>query len=108
MSVSLIIGLEKIVSKYLPDSASKPMKVYTTLLKHNEEHIDFSFVKKNTGLSSVELTRAIKNLSDKELVETFIDVADTRKKYFRLTDRGKAFKLEIIEEVKHDSKSKSQ
>tara|TARA_X000001382_G_scaffold93563_1_gene68108 strand:- start:493 stop:804 length:312 start_codon:yes stop_codon:yes gene_type:complete len=103
MSVSLLIGLEKIVSKYLPDSASKPMKVYAALLQSQDEKIDYIFVKNLTGLSSVELTRAIKNLSDKELVDTFIGEEDTRKKYLCLTDKGKAFKLELIEEVANGS-----
>lgn len=103
MSVSLIIGLEKIVSKYLPDSASKPMKVFTVILQSKDEKIDYTFVKEVTGLSSVELTRAIKNLSDRELVETFIEENDTRKKYLCLTDKGKAFKLELMEEITNDS-----
>ena len=79
------------------------MKVYAALLQSQDEKIDYIFVKNLTGLSSVELTRAIKNLSDKELVDTFIGEEDTRKKYLCLTDKGKAFKLELIEEVANGS-----
>jgi len=108
MSVSIIIGFERVVSKYLPIRTQKSMRVYTTLLQSQEERIDFTFVKGKSGLSSVELTRTIKNLSDNDLVETFIEEEDTRKKYVCLTDRGKAFKLELLEVITHGSKSKSQ
>tara|TARA_R100001510_G_C7513530_1_gene112120 strand:- start:111 stop:452 length:342 start_codon:yes stop_codon:yes gene_type:complete len=74
--------------------------VFLYLIEVDKTEVEFQLLIKDLEISPVNVTRAIQHLLGEDFVEFMIDPNDTRKKIVRLTDKGKAFKLDLIEEFK--------
>ena len=96
MSVSKLICLVNKVEQYLGHHSIKDAKIMFYLFDKNEITPCLTIIKE-LELSPVMVTRSLKFLIDSGVVTMCMDTIDTRKKSVALTDRGKAFKLEILE-----------
>ena len=77
---------------------SRPFLAYLIIAESEHENVPFSDINDEMKISPVQFARTIKKLTDADLVTIDIDPIDTRRKSCRLTTKGKAFKLELIEE----------
>ena len=67
------------------------------LIESDKKEIEFQELIKELEISPVSVTRSIQHLLGENFVEFLIDPNDTRRKIVRLTEKGKALKLDIIE-----------
>ena len=66
------------------------------LIASNQKPISYTRLMKKKNLNAVKLSRALKKLIDDDLVTFEIDDHDTRRKIASLTQKGKAFTLELV------------
>ena len=99
----------KITDNYLKelDLNLAQTKVLLSLYDYDEESIDF--ITKKTYMSKSSVTKAVKHLMQKDLVNKEIDQKDNRKKIITVTDKGKELQnkamqmnLEIEEKLKKE------
>ena len=75
--------------------------VFMYLIEFDKTEVEFQLLIKDLEISPVNVTRAIQHLLGEGFVDFMIDPNDTRKKIVRLTDKGKALKLDFMEGLKN-------
>jgi len=95
-----ILNLGKIIEKRLKIKQSTVL-VFMYLAESVKTEVEFQSLIKDLEISPVNVTRSIQHLLGEGFVDFMIDPNDTRKKIVRLTDKGKALKLDLIEGLKN-------
>ena len=95
-SLSKLIRVNSVMTKYLCYSDTVTIQTFLTIASHSKP-VSYSRIIKSIKISAVRLSRCLKRLIDDDLVTFEIDDHDTRRKIASLTQRGKAFTLELVE-----------
>ena len=98
MSVLKLITVIDTVETYLNNHSVKDIKVLAILYWNlNKNEASYNSLLEATQISPVSLTRSIKLLQDRGIIDLKIDEKDTRRKIVCLTEKGKALKLDLLE-----------